>query len=300
MTVPDRSRARQVVDTEVGVLDRAVAILDAVEHGARTHAAVVRATGLSRPPPTGSSSPSTPRPSRYVGGRGYQLGPRLLKLASMALQEPSLRDAAHPALERLAAATGESAQLYVTSVDGRVCVDAVESSSELRTFVPIGEELPLWAGSAGKVFLASMLPEQAEVHIRRAHALTAATPTTERLRRQLATVRRLGSAASAGERQAGVGSVSAPVYGSRGETIAAVSISGPTSRIRRADASATRPPSSPRPTRSDGRSATRRRLRARRRPVPGRSRRASRARRRPAGSPARASTRAAGRGCAVR
>jgi DNA-binding IclR family transcriptional regulator len=237
MTLPDRSRTRPVADTEVGVIDRAVAILDAVEHGARTHAAVVAATGLSRTTAHRIlKSLDTHGLLEYVGGRGYRFGPRLLKLAAMAMQEPSLRDAAHPALERLVAATGESAQLYVTSIDGRVCVDAVESSSELRTFVPIGEELPLWAGSAGKVFLAAMLPEQAETHIRRAHAITSNTPTPERLRRQLATARRQGWAASAGERQAGVGSVSAPVYGSRGETIAAVSISGPTSRIRRADA----------------------------------------------------------------
>ncbi len=219
------------------MIDRAVAILDAVEHGARSHAAVVRATGLSRTTAHRLlKSLDAHGLLEYAGGRGYRLGPRLLKLAAMAMQEPSLRDAAHPALERLAVATGESAQLYVTSIDGRVCVDAVESSSELRTFVPIGEELPLWAGSAGKVFLASMLPEQAEAHIRRGHALTTATPTADRLRRQLAAVRRQGWAASAGERQAGVGSVSAPVYGSRGETIAAVSISGPTTRIRRADA----------------------------------------------------------------
>jgi DNA-binding IclR family transcriptional regulator len=237
MTVPDRTRTRQVVATEVGVLDRAVAILDAVEHGARTHAAVVQATGLSRT--------TTHRILRsldahglleHMAGHGYRLGPRLLKLASTALQEPSLRDAAHPALERLAAATGESAQLYVESIDGRTCVDAVESSSELRTFVPIGDELPLWAGSAGKVFLAGMLPERAEEHIRRARALTASTPSADRLRRQLSTVRRQGWAASAGERQESVGSVSAPVYGLRGELIAVVSISGPTSRIRRADA----------------------------------------------------------------
>ncbi len=237
MTVPDRSRTRQVVDTDVGVIDRAVAVLDAVEHGARTHAAVVSATGLSRTTAHRLlKSLDAHGLLEYVGGRGYRLGPRLLKLASAAMQEPSLRDAGHPALERLAAATGESAQLYVTSLDGRVCVDAVESSSELRTFVPIGDELPLWAGSAGKVFLASMLPEQADAHIRRARQLTPATPTADRLRRQLATVRRQGWATSAGERQAGVGSVSAPVYGSRGETIAVVSISGPTSRIRRADA----------------------------------------------------------------
>jgi DNA-binding IclR family transcriptional regulator len=236
MTLPDRSRTRQVVDTDVGVLDRAVAILDAVEHGARTHAAVVRATGLSRTTAHRLlKSLDAHGLLEYAGGRGYRLGPRLLKLGAMSLQEPSLRDAAHPALERLAAATGESAQLYVTSVDGRVCIDAVESSSELRTFVPIGDELPLWAGSAGKVFLASMPTEGAEMHIRRARELTPSTPTGERLRRQLATIRRRGWATSAGERQAGVGSVSAPVRGSRGETIAAVSISGPTSRLRRAD-----------------------------------------------------------------
>jgi DNA-binding IclR family transcriptional regulator len=160
----------------------------------------------------------------------------LLKLAAAALQEPSLRDVAHPALERLAAATGESAQLFVTSIDGRICVDAVESSSELRTFVPIGEELPLWAGSAGKIFLASMTTDQAEDLVRRARPLTPATPTGDRLRRQLVTARRRGWAASAGERQPGVGSVSAPVRGPRGETVAAVSISGPISRIRRVDA----------------------------------------------------------------
>ena len=237
MTVPDPSRTRRVLETDVGVLDRVVAILDAVEHGARTHAAVVRTTGLSRTTAHRLlKSLDAHGLLEFVGGRGYRLGPRLLKLAAMALQEPSLRDAAHPALERLAAATGESAQLYVTSIDGRICVDAVESSSELRTFVPIGDELPLWAGSAGKVFLASMPSDQAEAHIQRARMLTRATPTADRLRRQVATARRLGWSASAGERQEGVGSVSAPVYGSRGETIAVVSVSGPTSRIRRADA----------------------------------------------------------------
>jgi DNA-binding IclR family transcriptional regulator len=237
MTLSDPPRTRHVVDTDVGVLDRVVAVLDAVEHGARTHAEVVRATGLSR-----TTAHRLLKSLDAHGlleskeGREYRLGPRLLKLGAMSLQEPSLRDAAHPALERLAAATGESAQLYVTSIEGRLCVDAVESSSELRTFVPIGVELPLWAGSAGKVFLASMPPERAEAHILRARALTSATPTGDRLRRQLAGIRRHGWAMSAGERQAGVGSVSAPVRGSRGATIAAVSISGPTSRLGRADA----------------------------------------------------------------
>jgi len=237
MNLPDTSRRRQTVTTAVGVIDRTVSILDAVKRGARTHAAVVRATGLSRTTAHRMlKSLEAHGMVEYVGGRGYHLGPRLLKLAAASLQEPSLRDIAHPALERLTTATGESSQLFVASIDGRVCVDAVESSSELRTIVPVGEELPIWAGSAGKVFMAAMTSTRAEQLIGASRPITPATPIGDRLRRQVAAARRQGWASSAGERQTGVGSVSAPVHGSRGEIVAVVSISGPTTRIRRVDA----------------------------------------------------------------
>ena len=89
--------------------------------------------------------------------------------------EPSLRDIGHPALERLASNTGESAQLFVASLGERVCVDSVESSSELRTFVKVGAILPMWAGSAGKVFLAWMSPNARQELMANARSLTPAT-----------------------------------------------------------------------------------------------------------------------------
>jgi DNA-binding IclR family transcriptional regulator len=49
----------------------------------------------------------------------------------------------------------------------------------------------------------------------------------------LAAVRRRGWAQSLGEREAGVGSVSAPVRGPGGKVIAAVSVSGPMERLTR-------------------------------------------------------------------
>ena len=98
----------------------------------------------------------------------------------------------------------------------------------------VGTELPVTAGSAGKVFMA-WTPEPARSVVARARELTAATPVADRLRRQLATTRRLGWASSAGAGH-GVGSVSAPVLGAHDELIAAVSISGPTSRIGRTGA----------------------------------------------------------------
>ena len=209
----------------VGVLDRCAAILRAVEDGARSFTDIVAATGLSRS--------TTHRLLQgledhgflaAVGGFGYTLGPRLLALATSAVRDLPLRELAHPALERLARSTGESAQLYVRDGDRRVCIDAAESESELRTIVEIGASLPLTKGSAGTVFLA-----WAADHDRARLVRTAEDP--ERLERKLITTRRRGWADSVAERAPGVASVSAPVSGPDGALLAVVSVSGPASRL---------------------------------------------------------------------
>jgi DNA-binding IclR family transcriptional regulator len=229
-----RITSRVSTDTGVGTLDRAVAILDAVDRGARSHTQVVADTGLSRTTAHRLLKALEAHGFVQLRGGGYGLGPRLMQLGSRSLPEISLRAAGHTALERLATATGESAQLYVAGTHGeRVCVDAVQSSSELRTIVPIGAALPITAGSAGKVFLGWFPATMREELVAMAEKLTEATPTGELLRRQVATARRRGWASSAGERLEGVGSVSAPVRGVQDELIAVVSISGPVSRVSR-------------------------------------------------------------------
>ncbi|HEX6231185.1 MAG TPA: IclR family transcriptional regulator [Actinomycetota bacterium] len=214
--------------TGVGTLDRAVMVLEAVESGARTFTDVARATGLSRT--TAHRLVKALEAHRFLafyGGFGYRLGPRLLRLATEAARELPLRDVAHPVLERLARSTGESAQLFVRSGDERVCIDAVESVNELRTIVPVGASLPLHAGSAAKVFLA--WDPRPSRHVRRA-------TDPARFGRDIELVRSRGWASSAGERQSGVGSVSAPVLGAYDILLAAVSVSGPASRLGRAGA----------------------------------------------------------------
>ncbi len=223
--------------TGVGVLDRSVRILDAVEGGARSFTEIVAATGFTR-----STTHRLVKALEahgfltFQGGRGCRLGHRLLRLAAAARGELPLRDLAHSALERLARTTGESAQLFVRDDQQRVCIDAVESNSELRTIVPIGSELPLTAGSAAKVFLAFGPSTASDALIARARRLTDATPVGDDLDRQVAAARRRGYATSAGERQPGVGSVSAPVFGPDDELVAVVSVSGPESRLGRSDA----------------------------------------------------------------
>jgi DNA-binding IclR family transcriptional regulator len=216
---------RRPARSGVGVLDRCVAILGAVEGGARSFTDIVDATALTRPTAhrliVGLEEHGL---LVHVGGLGYALGPRLLSLSTTAMRDLPLRELAHPSLERLARSTGESAQLYVRDGDRRICVDTAESESELRTIVDIGASLPLTQGSAGKVFLAwGSEHDQA--------FLLDVAKRGDRLAQQVATARRRGWAESVAERAPGVASVSAPVFGSHGAILAAVSVSGPASRL---------------------------------------------------------------------
>ena len=216
------------LDSGVGTLDRAVSILDAVEHGARRFTAIANATGL----PRGTAHRLIGALERHgllahYAGFGYRLGPKLLRLANASLRELPLREVAHPVLERLARATGEGAQLFVRAGDARICLDAVESAHELRAIVPVGASLPLYAGSAAKVFLAYAADR--DRFLRQARE-------RPRFERDVEQVPSKGWASSADERQQGVGSVSAPVLGPYDVLLAVVSVSGPSSRMSRADA----------------------------------------------------------------
>ncbi|MDQ6727101.1 MAG: IclR family transcriptional regulator [Actinomycetota bacterium] len=180
----------------IGVLDKAVSVLDAIEGGPRTLAGLVEATGLSRATAHRLAVALEVHGllGRDAAGR-FTLGPRLT-----AVDLPVL---ARPALEALRDRTGESAQLYVRRGDRRLCVASLESPHGLRTIVEVGASLPLSVGSAGKVLRGD------------ADALGQ------------------GWAQSVEERERGVASVSAPVRDALGAVTAAVSVSGPIDRTTR-------------------------------------------------------------------
>jgi DNA-binding IclR family transcriptional regulator len=203
--------------SQVGVLDRAIDVIDAVEGGARSFTAIAEETGLTKPTAHRMINALIAHGFlMHVGGVGYALGPRLLNLATTAMRELPLRQLARPALEQLARSTGESAQLYVRDGNRRICIDAVESDNELRTIVPVGASLPLDRGSAGKVFLAWGPPSDEDV---------------SDIRQSIFTARRRGWADSYGEREPGVASVSAPIFAPNGQLLAAISVSGPDRRL---------------------------------------------------------------------
>lgn len=207
----------------VGVLDKAALVLTALESGPATLAALVTSTGLARP--TAHRLAVALEHHRLVArdmqGR-FTLGPRLSEL-SAAAGEDRLLAAAGPVLARLRDITGESAQLFRRQGDVRVCVAAAERPTGLRDTVPVGSQLTMTAGSAAQILLAWEDPERMNRGLQNS-AFSAAA---------LAGVRRRGWSQSVGEREAGIGSVSAAVRSPSGKVIAAVSVSGPLERLSR-------------------------------------------------------------------
>ncbi|MCK9894673.1 IclR family transcriptional regulator [Frankia sp. AgB32] len=206
----------------VGVLDKAALVLAAVEQGPVSLADLVSRTGLSRA--TAHRLASALEVHHLVARDGdgrFAPGPRLA--ASVSIPLPwALLDRADRVLTDLREVTGESAQLYVRRGALRLCVAASERATGLRDTVPVGDALPMTAGSGAQVLLA--FAAAAEPALLADAPFDAAT---------LARVRERGWAESVGERETGLASVSAPVRGEAGTVIAAVSLSGPLERLTR-------------------------------------------------------------------
>ena len=179
----------------VGVLDKAVSVLSAMETGPASLAQLVSATGLARP--TAHRIAVALEHHRFVArdaqGR-FVLGPRIPELAAAA-GEDRLVSVAQPILGHLRDVTGESVQLYRRQGDARICVAAAERASGLRDTVPVGAALPMTAGSAAQVLLAWEDPERMHRGLRGAKFSAA----------MLAQVRRRGWARQRGRARAGRG-----------------------------------------------------------------------------------------------
>jgi DNA-binding IclR family transcriptional regulator len=204
----------------VGVVDKSVAILAALaERGPLSLAGLVTATGISRPTAHRlAAALEAHRLARRDEAGRWALGIRLAAWGAAAAGA-GLVEASRPALERLRDATGESAQLFVREGDRRVCVASFDRwQSGLRNTVPVGAALPLDRGSGGKVLLAWA-----------ADAGRFGDVPAE----DLAAIRAQGWAASVGEREPGVASVSAPILDGPGRVLASISLSGPIDRLGR-------------------------------------------------------------------
>jgi len=170
--------------------------------------------------------------------RLYGPGPRLLAVAARAANNRrfSLARVARPALQELTAFTGETSNLLALQGNEGVYSEQAASPRMVRMFTEVGQRVPLFCTGGGKAILSGLSPEQLDAYLA-ATPLQAFTPKTiadpQRLRAELEQARAVGFAVDDEEREVGVCCVAAPIFDRFGRCVAALSISGPTTRLSR-------------------------------------------------------------------
>jgi DNA-binding IclR family transcriptional regulator len=165
---------------------------------------------------------------------GYTLGPKLLQMGNKFYAQAPLREIARESLWELWRATQETVNLAVLDGLNVVYVDCLESPHDFRLVSNVGMRAVLYRTALGKAIVAFLPVKQRELIVRslRFQAFTPHTLTSaEQLNQELDDVHQLGYAVDNEESTMGLRCIAAPVLDPKGMAVAAISISGPASRI---------------------------------------------------------------------
>jgi IclR family acetate operon transcriptional repressor len=155
-------------------------------------------------------------------------GSGALRFARSGVGRADLVEHAGPSMRRLADESGETVNLMVPTASGTEAIAQEDGRHLLGATSWIGRDVPDHASAAGKVFLA--------------HGVSDVRPRLERLtprtlvdraalEEDLAAVRERGYATLVDELEPGLSVVAAPVLDAGGDVVAALAVSGPTTRL---------------------------------------------------------------------
>ena len=196
----------------IKVLDRAMAIMMAAAYHPSTLNELCETTGLPRA--TAHRLATALEAHRILvrtpDGK-WKAGPALPG------NRDHLLEAAGPIMEKLRERTGESIQLYEVTGNTRTCIATREPESGLHNVVPVGRQLPLSSGSAARIIAAYV-----DIN----------TDNASFTQEDIEAARNQGYSESIEEREAGLASISAPVFDSSGTFLAVLSISGSVERFQ--------------------------------------------------------------------
>src|SRR3954471_21153747 len=163
----------------------------------------------------------------------YRLGIRLVELANSVLARLDVRAIAHPHLEALVDAVGETGTLSVPAEPDAITVDVVQAEHYVRGVSLLGRPSIAHATSAGKVM-------RAFTGRKPRAPLKAHTPKTitdpHELEAELERVKRRGWADAYEEREPELNAIAAPVFANSGELAGIVALQGPIPRFGRTPA----------------------------------------------------------------
>jgi IclR family KDG regulon transcriptional repressor len=169
-------------------------------------------------------------------GGTYLIGPRLASFATGIAYHARLRKLSRPILEKAWRATKETVNLAVLDGHSVFFLEVIESPQLFRMGSQVGMRMPLNCTALGKAILAFIPLEQREETLE-SMAFTRVTSRTimdaARMRKELTKIHSQGFALDDEEGNLGARCVAAPVLDHSGKLVAAISVTGPVTRITR-------------------------------------------------------------------
>lgn len=236
ITESDRRRDRT---TGPKVLEKALRVLDLFTAEAPSWTVTEVARELDLPTATAHRILRALEARDYLlrSQAGYGLGLAAVDLGQRARASIDMRWQLRAVLRELAQSTRETALLTVRDerTQGSLCIDRIETTRSLRLSIDIGRVTPIHAGASAKAMLAFL--DDAAISEVLAQPLERLGPGTvtdpQRLRAELAQIRRRGWAKSYEENNEGAWGMAAPVLvGER--MIASLGFAAPTARYSKA------------------------------------------------------------------
>lgn len=166
----------------------------------------------------------------------YKLGIKLFELGNIVLSNMDLHREAKTFVEALTDVTGEAVHLCVFDGIQTTVIHRTESSSERTNTVVVMEASPAHCTSTGKAALAfqpeAVVERVIKLGLRSFTQKTITDP--QKLREELALIRKRGYAVDDEELSPGIRCVGAPIRNLSGKVFASISVSGPARRVTEA------------------------------------------------------------------
>lgn len=165
----------------------------------------------------------------------YKLGYKFLEISSKLLESIDLRTEAKPYLKELENETNEVIHLVVYDQGEVVYIEKLEGNETLRMHSKVGKRAPMHCTSVGKAILAH-LPSSVVLDILERKGMPMHTDKTitnkDDFLKELIQVKQKGYALDLEENEWGIICIAVPIFDHLGKVAAAVSISGPTIRMK--------------------------------------------------------------------
>jgi len=162
--------------------------------------------------------------------RKYFNGFRLFEMGSNVVKDMELKKLALPFLQELSQRTGEAVNLAIRDGNDVVYLDKIESGATIKVDLHVGKRMPMYCTGLGKALLAFMPAEEVEALLS-GEVFRPFTPNTHKdlpsLMRDLERIRQRGYAFDDEEYVKDLVCIAAPVFGTGGDVVAALSVALP-------------------------------------------------------------------------